>query len=446
MNILILVIDSLRPDYCGYAGHPTVRTPHLDALAAEGAVLERAYAEYPLTVPWRTAAVSGCYTFTNRPWTPLRPYDHHIAELLRAAGYRTAAFSDTPFNAETGMDRGFDEFEYLPVGKCHPPADPSFECEVRPAYFPPGADVERQFYRNTMRNRAYALEHYGAACPELLFDRAIGWLRRHGSERFLLWVDSFGVHEPWIAPPPYEGMYGSTAHQRYIPMPASDPAAWARPGDLEHLRALYAEEVTHLDAEVGRLLAEVEELGLRGNTLVVVISDHGCPLGEHGRVRKFGVPMYDQLLRMLWIMRLPSVIRPGTRLTGLVQNTDLAPTLLRWLDLPLPQRQGLSASDDVREFPPMDGVNLLPLLRGEAQAVRESAFCGGFGLSGAVVTERWKFVDHRGAEPNELFDLTDDPGESVNRLPEQPGVGAELHRRLFEFGKRWSAALTWAGL
>jgi len=120
--------------------------------------------------------------------------------------------------------------------------------------------------------------------------------------------------------------------------------------------------------------------------------------------------------------------------------------LLRWLGLPLPQRRGLAASDDVREFPPMDGVSLLPLLRGEAQAVRESAFCGGFCLSGAVVTERWKFVDHRGGQPNELFDLREDPGETVDRLPDMPQVGAELHRRLFEFGKRWSAALNWAGL
>ena len=99
MNVVVLMLDTLRPDYLGCGGHPEVRTPHMDRIAAEGAFLERAYAEYPITIPKLVALMTGCYTWTNRPWQGLLPTDMSLAEVMREHGYATGAFSDGPFNA-----------------------------------------------------------------------------------------------------------------------------------------------------------------------------------------------------------------------------------------------------------------------------------------------------------------------------------------------------------
>ncbi len=161
MNVLVLMLDSLRPDFLGCGGHDTVRTPHIDEIAARGLFFRNAYAEYPITIPSRTALVSGNYTFTNRPWCPLRGYDMHIAEVLSQAGFRTAAFTDTPFGMNANMDRGFQTFEFVPEGKCHKPVA-EIECVVPECYYPDIADErELRFWPNTFRNRTYALNEYG---------------------------------------------------------------------------------------------------------------------------------------------------------------------------------------------------------------------------------------------------------------------------------------------
>ena len=89
MNLLIISFDSLRPDHLAVNGHPVVRTPNLDRFAREGTVFARTYAEYPITIPSRTAFFCGIYTHTNRPWSTLRSYDRPLAEVLREAGWRT---------------------------------------------------------------------------------------------------------------------------------------------------------------------------------------------------------------------------------------------------------------------------------------------------------------------------------------------------------------------
>ena len=92
MNILVIMLDSLRPDFLGCGGDKIVKTPHIDKIASEGLFFEQAYAEYPITIPSRTALVSGNYTFTNRPCCPLRSYDLHIAEILKKARLYNSGF------------------------------------------------------------------------------------------------------------------------------------------------------------------------------------------------------------------------------------------------------------------------------------------------------------------------------------------------------------------
>lgn len=427
MNVLVVVLDTLRTDKVGCYGPTVTQTPYLDALARQGVLLERCYAEFPNTIPSRTALVAGTYTFTNRPWKELEAKDLHIAELFQAAGYRTAAFSDTPFNSGAHMDRGFAEFRHFPMGKCLPPIDDQPLLPYDDAFFPPGfPEKEVLYYPKTKTNRAYCMRKYGKYLPEMMIDEVEGWLRAHRDERFFLWLDSFNPHEPWEAPEPWRSMYEPRFgyEGRYLPMPMGPQMDWVMPGDLEHIHALVSACATETDYYMGRLFTILDDLGLTDNTLLVVLSDHGVPLGEHGTIRKFNYPLYEELAHTVQIWRWPGHLPPGRRVAGLTSNVDFFPTVLAATGIEPPQEP--------------DGKNLLPLMRGDVERVREKLFLGAFNYNAGVITDDgWKFIDHRGSKPNELYHLPTDPGEHTNLAEREPDRVQALFHALYDFYEPW---------
>ncbi len=449
MNILVLMLDTVRPDYLGAGGSKICRTPALDKFASEGAFFENAYAEYPITIPTRTALVSGNYTFTNRSWTALRPYDLHIAEVLREHGFRTAAFSDSPFLERFNMHRGFDEFAVFPVKLQPLPPDAPEEVDLMDAAFPPGSEDERALWKLFVRGFVnYFPKKLGRSVGvELLIDEAISWLEENGKGEspFFLWVDSWQPHEPWFPPEPYRSMYQPDGYQgRFIPMPAGPSVDWMSAEELEHVKALHMGEVSYTDAHLGRLLQRLDELGLTEDTFVFIVSDHGSPFGDHGTVRKFGVPVYDELAKTVWIMRKPGLIKPGARVEALAQTTDFLPTMLDLLGIEAKARRVWLKGEAIDDAPKaIDGVSLLPLLREQAESVRDAVYNGAFGLRASVRRGPWKMIDNRGEKPNELFNLHDDPLERKNRYDDLRDLADELHHELWEFQARWSGALAW---
>lgn len=432
MNFVILMLDSLRPDHLGCLGSPDVKTPHLDRFAAQSVVFETAYAEFPNTIPSRTAFVSGMYTFPCRPWQALEPDDLHVAEILRGAGYHTAALSDTPFNNGAHMDRGFDEFRHFPMGKCLPPADGRDLVDISDAFFPPGyPEKEVLYYAKTMTNRALCLEKHGVTPGEYFFDEVSNWLRQDHSAPFFLWVDSFQPHEPWEAGEPYRSMYEPRFgyEGRYLPMPmAPDSDKWMMPGDIEHVRALYKASVTETDDYVGRVLGTIDECGLAEDTVVMILSDHGIPLGEHGLVRKFGYPVYDELARIVWMMRVPGARVEGARSSALVSNVDFLPTLL--------------AIAGIEIDTALPGHDIMQLARGEKASVRENLYLGAYNYRTGVRTATHKFIDNRGEKDNELFDMVADPAEQHNIAEDNPELAHELHRRIWDFHEPWKVKMS----
>lgn len=428
MNIVVMVLDSLRYDKVGCYGSP-VLTPAIDNLAAQGVLLERFYAEFPNTIPSRTALVGGIYTFTNRPWKALEPSDPHVAEMFQEAGYRTAAFSDTPFNNGAHMDRGFDEFVHFPMGKCLPPIDGQPQLPADDAYLAPGfPEKEYRFYPSTKTNRAYCMKKHGKYLPELMTDSVEQWLGEHRNERFFVWIDSFNPHEPWDAPEPYRSMYPAGPaggyEGRYIPFPMGPEMDWVRPGDLEHVHALVNACATETDHYVGRILARLDDLDLTEDTLLVLLSDHGVPLGEHGSIRKFNYPLYEELSHPICLYRWPGKLPAGARVSALTENLDMLPTLLAAAGIEPP-------------FEP-EGENLLPLMQGDEERVRENLFLGAFNYNAGVVTEDgWKFIDNRGKKPDELYKLGQDPREENNVLLQNSDLAQDLYRRLYDFHEPW---------
>ncbi len=429
MNVLVICLDTVRPDKVGAYGPTVVQTPNLDRFAAEGCLFTRAYAECPNTIPARTAMVAGIYTFTNRPWQALEPDDLHIAELFADAGYLTAAFSDTPFNAGANMERGFKHFVHYPMGKCLPPMDGQPLMDASEAFFPPGfPENEYLFYPKTKTNRALSHEKYGKYLPQVMVEEVAQWLGEHCNEDFFLWVDSFNPHEPWDTPEPFASMYEPRRgfEGRYIPMPMGPDMSWTRPGDMEHVHALYNAAITETDYWFGKLLDQLDELGLTENTLVVIVSDHGMPLGEHGTIRKFGYPIYEELAHLVLMMRWPGEIPAGSKYDDLVSNVDLPETLLEAAGVQIPDQ--------------MQRLSLLPAARGEGVEAAQHLFLGAYNYRAGVVTaDGYKFISNRGEQANELYFLPEDPLEKSNIMSEESDLAAELHRKLWDFHEPWRA-------
>jgi len=432
VNIVVVMLDSLRPDFCGYSGNKTVKTPNIDRICREGIWFENAFAEYPITIPSRTALFSGIYTFPNRPWCPLRSYDLHIAEILKKVGYKTACFSDSPLMPGMEMERGFDIFEWIPYGKCHRPLHKK-TYNFRECFFPPGtSERERMFYSNTMNNRLYAREMFGRACPELLFDSALKYIENETKSPFFLWIDSFEPHEPWCPDEKYESMYQKKPPAKYIPHPVGPSSHWLTEKDLEHVLNLYRGDITHTDEMVGQIYRKLKNSKILDETLLIIISDHGEPFGEHGTIRKYGVPVYNELAKMVFIVRYPEIIKKAGKINSYVQNTDLLPTILDIL--------GIQQDDKILKF---GGVSLLPLLKGEKKNIRNTAFIGAFCLRAGIIKDGYKFIDNHGEKQNELFDLENDPCEKNNIVLKKHRLSEILHRELWNFVSKWAEALSW---
>lgn len=429
MNIIVIMLDSLRPDYLGCYGNNEVKSPAINKIASEGIIFTRAYAEFPITIPSRTAFLCGIYTHTNRPWMKPRRDDPRLPNLLRMKGYRTAAIGDTVLTWGHLDDLGFDHFKGYRFGKCGRPKNPDRNVDVSGAFFPPECnEAEHRIYRNTIQSQLEGLESMGKKSPEVVTDATLQWIEDHKDEKFFIWIDYFEPHEPWEAPTEFIDMHDLDPEGRFIPMPPRGPHSLTEK-DLNNILVHYKATITQMDCEIARIEEHLDKLGLKEDTLIVITSDHGEPFGEHGTIRKYGVPMYEELSRIVLIMRNPGLIPRKQKEDALVLNVDLPVTFTSMIDASEPER--------------FEGLSLLPIIRGESKAVRDKAFIGAFNLHSAVTTPRWKFIDKRGEKENELYDLQEDPAEKTNLVKEKNDLARRLHREIWEFNRHWSFSLAW---
>ena len=360
-NLLLVTIDTLRSDRLHAFGGPEGLTPNLDRLADEGFRFTRTYASAPLTLPSHASIL----TATSPPVHGLRanglfrlgPSIPTLATVLKDDGYRTGAFVGAfVLDARFGLDRGFDVYDDR-YGERHAD-DPAEGAERR------AEDVIKP---------ALAWIHESTVAPD-----APG--ARHaapGSGSWFAWLHLYDPHEPYRAPEPYAS--------RYAP---------------------YDAEVAYVDAQVGRLLADLRASGALERTLVAVAADHGESLGEHGE-RTHGVFVYDVTVRVPWI------VWAGPRLRGasdaMARLIDVAPTLLDLLDVSPPNgfegNSMVTRVRDGRESPPAYIEAM------DANLTRNWAPLT------AIVTGRAKLIDLPAAE---LYDLDADPKEMKNLYGSNP--------------------------
>ena len=395
MNLIVVMLDSLRPDHLGCYGNPWIKTPNIDEFSKETIVFERAYAEGLPTLPVRTALFTGKYTLMWRGWQHLEPDDVTLAEVLWDSGFTSAFITDTYHLHKPKMayERGFDYVEFIRGQEADPYiVDPGVKVDLSKwhpkNYF---TEEDKRVFVQYLKNRHYwesEEDHFIARVVKA----GVKWLesqvKRGRKDKLFLWLDCFDPHEPWDPPEEY---YNSYAPEEYDDLPIIQPFTRGEKGglveaftelELRHVRAQYAGEVTLVDKWVGLFFEKVKELGLWDNSLIVLLSDHGEPLGEHGIVRKVRPWPYEELSRIVLMMKLPDSEHKGKRVKAFVQTPDLLPTILDLLQLP-EERSRWSVN------PQVQGRSLLPMIFGEEKEVRDVAIAGHFGRSWSVRDEKF---------------------------------------------------------
>ena len=458
MNVIVIMLDTLRYDHLGCYGNSWIRTPNIDRLAGESFIFTRAYGEGLPTLPVRLALFTGKYTLPFRGWQPVEPTDITLAEILWNKGIRSALVTDTYHMHKPGMayERGFDYVEFIRGQEM----DPDIVEDVK-------VDLSKWHEKNwtTSQYLVYAADTHGpnpafksAEMVKSLFIQylknianwkgeedqfiaqvvkaGIKWLKEQvdkgRKDKLFLWLDSFDPHEPWNPPEEYYQLYAPEGYE-------DKPIIWAGGNveeftelELKHLRAQYAGKVTLVDKWVGIFLEEVKNLGLWDNTMIILLSDHGVPIGEHGIVKKVRPWPYEELARIPLIIRHPEIDGKGEKINAFVETVDIFPTILEAFGVKYEGR--------------FDGKSLLPLMRKEEESLRDSAIAGFFRRSwsirygdysfylwldkgsGELYKVSWEFTPPRPQD----YDWKRDVAEKENIIDREPDLANELKEKLNE--------------
>lgn len=408
-NLLVIIADEHRRDALGCMGHPVVRTPNLDALAARGTVFENAYTPSPICVPTRAALATGQYIHRTGHWDSAAPYcgaPKSWMHAIRERGVNVLSFGKLHFRSASD-DNGFVR-------------------EVLPMHVLDG----RGWTEGLLREEALPYEGarelaagVGSGETEYTaYDRAVcaaaeDWIGRSaGTAPWAAFVSFVTPHYPLSAPDEFMRMYDTAS----IPAPAAceRPAGGTHP-ELDHLarffaygqhftpervaeaRAAYFALVTFMDSCVGRVLAALDASGQAGNTRVIYLSDHGEMLGDHGFWTKS--VMYEASVGIPMIVAGPSV-PAGHRVATPVSLLDVAAT----------------AAEQFGAEPFRDGLpgRSLQAIANEPDDPGRTVFSeyhdGGSSTASFMVRwDDWKFVYYAGLAP-QLFNLADDPDECTD--------------------------------
>jgi arylsulfatase A-like enzyme len=427
-NVLIFLTDQHRIDCLGAYGNRDIHTPHIDALAAEGVRFNNSFCPYPVCTPSRYSLISGLYVHEHRGWTnhcTLPPGTETFPAILKKAGYRTRAVGKMHYTP-TYFDVGFSE---MALAEQNGPGrwDDDYHRALKAQGLIDGSDLEDQETEYRKKARPEYWETFGAMpsnlprawhSTEWIGDRAAETLRGWEGSGQLLQVGFIKPHHPFDPPTEYARLYDAAKlnvlpgwteecfvhdlalSKGYFPHESlTEPA-------LRRVMAHYYACIQEIDDQVGRMIGILKEKGIYDNTLIVFTADHGEYLGHHHLLLK-GNYMYDPLVKVPLIIRFPGGKNGGTISDGLVNTTDVAPTILAQAGCPVPAA--------------MRGLNLA-----ENRDQREIVFAeSNEGKQVMARTKTRKLILHRGNGLGLLYDLEKDPCELDNRF-DDPGCQHEV--------------------
>jgi choline-sulfatase len=359
--VILISIDTLRADHLPAYGYQGVKTPAIDALAADGTVFEQAWSHCPMTLPSHLSMLTGLlptehgvrnnlgfrFDATKHPSLPQR---------LKAKGYATgAAVSSYVLRGETGMRSMFDNYDDA--------IDPR-----------PGAEFS----------------DYQRA-GDVTAQRGASWIGQHAASPFFFFLHLYEPHVPYAPQEPFRATY------------AASP---------------YDGEIATADAILGRFIDDLKQRGIYDRALIILTSDHGEGLGDHGE-QQHSILLYDEAIHVPLIVKLPGGERRGTRASQPVALVDIAPTVARITGMePLATPHAYDLFGEPQKERSIYAETIYPWVQLGWSDLR------------SLVTSRFHFID--GPRP-ELYDLGADPKEARNVIDEQRRIAASMKQQLAAF-------------
>lgn len=442
-NVLFLFSDQHNADVLGCAGHPIVKTPHLDQLASEGVRFTRTYCQDGICVPSRTSLMTGLYPRTtgcldNGDVPPSQARLYPLQQAFQAAGYATGCFGKRHLprpNLSAGWTRSATV-----ISPVQDPSDENYQDWIR-TRGPGQAEAFERDHKGGLESEMNC--HLSEVAPENRIEaytalKTKEFLRgcQKEGKPFFCWASFHGPHQPYTPPAKWAALYPVDT----MPLPPgwNEPIEHLPPG-LQNWRrntktpwclakaaenpdlyrkyiSYYYAQVTEVDHYIGEVLAELSALGLKDDTLVIYASDHGDFVARHGMIEKCAVShnAYEETLRVPLIIAWPGRFRRGELCHDLAELVDIYPTLVAALDLPRPA-----------DAPALAGRSLMPTLTEGRPIGRTFAMSENWSQV-TVITDRYKLGtwidptsryaqrDFRQKTPHLLFDREKDPQELVN--------------------------------
>ncbi len=425
-NVVFILADDHRFDFMGFMGKVKfLETPNMDRMAREGAHIQNAFVTTALCSPSRASILTGQLSHKHGVVdnnTDIQPGLVFFPEYLQQLGYETAFMGKWHMGHDSDEPRpGFDKWV-------------SFR----------GQGEYYQWHAERRWQKVKAAKHIS----DELTDYAVDWLQQDRKKPFFLYLSHKAVHamfEPAArhldkykdAPLDYPASMADT-EENYRGKPhwvKEQRNSWHGVDymyhgamDFDTFYRRYCETLLSVDDSIGRVLDCLKEMGQAESTLVFYMGDNGFCFGEHGLIDKRH--MYEPSMRVPLLAYCPEIIRPGTKVTQLVQNIDIAPTVLEAAGAEPPSH--------------MDGRSILPLLEGKDVPWRSEVFYEYYWEANfphtpttfGVRTDRYKLIHYHGVwETDELYDMQNDPDEMHNLIdrPEHRTLVADLRKRLYDW-------------
>lgn len=427
-NVVFILSDDHRYDFMGFMRKVKfLETPNMDRMAREGAHLKNAFVTTALCSPSRASVLTGKLSHRHGVVdnnTDIPKGTVFFPQYLQQAGYQTAFLGKWHMGGETDQPRpGFDKWV-------------SFRGQG--VYMDPLLNIDGK----QQKVRGYV--------TDILTDLAVEWLEkgRDTGKPFFLYLSHKAVHAEFTPAPRHKGRYADAEVEWPASMADTEDnykgkPRWVREQrnswhgvdyayhgqmDIREFYKQYCETLLGVDDSIGRVLKCLEELGLDRSTLVMYMGDNGFLLGEHGLIDKRCA--YEESMRVPMLARCPELIAAGTKVEKMVQNIDIAPTVLEAAGLKIPAE--------------MDGISILNLLRGRQETRRDAIFYEYYWERNfpqtptvhAIRTDRYKYMHYHGIwDADELYDLHNDPTEMNNLIddPDHKELVKQLNKRLFDW-------------
>ena len=403
-NVIVITLDTLRPDRLGCYGYDRPTSPRMDEFAARSVLFEQVVCSAPQTLPSHASIFTGQHTRTHKSISHESVLPEEaltLAEVFKERGYSTAAFvSSHVLDAEYGLNQGFDRYWQV---------------------------------NQVMRPRQREMAQERGIDPTT--NEVLSWLGENGQGKFFAWIHWFHPHRPYVPPAEIRARFvdpylGEANSKTDFVMKVWRDRVDLPEEDVRYLSQLYDGEVAFTDLQVGRVLDALDSLGITDRTIVVITADHGEMLYEHEHYFGHDIALYEECIMVPLIISHPGLGVTPKRLPGLVQTIDIFPTLLGFLGRDVPAGT--------------EGRSLEPLIIGAETRTTEYAFSETFPFPEKAMPRHavrsqghkliWREVEE-GSLTKHFFDLSSDPGEKADLFESGPAGSRELDQALYDWTK-----------